>query len=70
MAFDKNKPLKFDLPDGECNVMTVELLESLLNEFIVPITTQESAINGALVRIDNRCQYWLDKQLHPDEEEE
>lgn len=62
MAFDPNKPLTFQLPDGQCEVITVQYLESLLNDYVVPITAAVQAIGGQLDRIDERCQEWLDDQ--------
>jgi hypothetical protein len=62
MAFDKNKPLTFNLPDGTCNVITVEWLENFLNENLIPIITQEESKLTTLTQIDNRINEWLNSE--------
>ena len=62
MAFDKTKPITFNLPDGECNVLTLEWLENFLNENLLPVITYEESMNASLVQISNRIDYWLSEQ--------
>ena len=62
MAFDKTKPITFNLPDGECNVLTMEWLENFLNDNLVPIINKETNITESLERISTRIDYWLSQQ--------
>lgn len=62
MAFDKTKPLTFNLPDGECNVITMEWLEAWMNDNIVPIITAEESTTETLSQISRRVDYWLEQQ--------
>ena len=66
MAFDKNKPITFNLPDGDCNVVTIEWLENFLTENFVPVITREESMNSSLTQISNRIDYWLKQQQEGD----
>ena len=66
MAFDKGKPITFNLPDGDCNVVTIEWLENFLTENFVPVITREESINSSLTQISNRIDVWLRQQQEGD----
>lgn len=61
MAYDKTKPLTFQLPDGDCNVMTVDYFLNMMTEVIQPIISSEKSINDSIDRISNRVQTWIDQ---------
>lgn len=61
MAYDKTKPLTFQLPDGDCNVMTVAYFLNMMTEVIQPIISSEQSINDSIDRISNRVQTWIDQ---------
>lgn len=61
MAYDKTKPLTFQLPDGDCNVMTVTYFLNMMTEVIQPIISSEKSINDSINRISNRVQTWIDQ---------
>lgn len=61
MAYDKTKPLTFQLPDGDCNVMTVTYFLNMMTEVIQPIISSEKSINDSIDRISNRVQTWIDQ---------
>ena len=62
MAFDPNKPLTFNLPDGDCNVMTYEFFVSLMTQILGPINTNLASNVENLTAINARVQYWIDQQ--------
>ena len=62
MAFDPKKPLTFQLPDGECNVMTYEYFVAFMEEFLSPIYAAEVAKGDYLTQIENRINEWLAEQ--------
>ena len=61
MAYDKTKPLTFRVPDGDCNVMTVDYFLNMMTEVIQPIISSEKSINDSIDRISNRVQTWIDQ---------
>lgn len=61
MAYDKTKPLTFQVPDGDCNVMTVTYFLNMMTEVIQPIISSEQSINDSINRISNRVQTWIDQ---------
>lgn len=61
MAYDKTKPLTFQVPDGDCNVMTVTYFLNMMTEVIQPIISSEQSINDSIDRISNRVQTWIDQ---------
>lgn len=61
MAYDKTKPLTFQVPDGDCNVMTVDYFLNMMSEVIQPIISSEKSINDSIDRISNRVQTWIDQ---------
>ncbi len=61
MAYDKTKPLTFQVPDGDCNVMTVTYFLNMMTEVIQPIISSEKSINDSIDRISNRVQTWIDQ---------
>lgn len=61
MAYDKTKPLTFQVPDGDCNVMTVDYFLNMMTEVIQPIISSEKSINDSIDRISNRVQTWIDQ---------
>lgn len=62
MAFDNTKPLTFKLPDGECNVITMEWLEAWMNDNIVSLITAEESTTETLSQISRRVDHWLEQQ--------
>ena len=62
MAFDKNKPLLFDLPDGECHVMTYEYVLNLMTQILTPIEADLTLNVNSLTRINARVDEWLSEQ--------
>ena len=56
------KPLTFNLPDGDCNVMTYEYFEALMNSFLSPILASEQATGELLTRIEDQIDIWLSEQ--------
>lgn len=61
MAYDKTKPLTFQVPDGDCNVMTVTYFLNMMTEVIQPIISSEKSINDSIDRISTRVQTWIDQ---------
>lgn len=61
MAYDKTKPLTFQVTDGDCNVMTVTYFLNMMTEVIQPIISSEKSINDSINRISNRVQTWIDQ---------
>lgn len=61
MAYDKTKPLTFEVPDGDCDVMTVDYFLNMMSEVIQPIISSEKSINDSINRISNRVQTWIDQ---------
>lgn len=61
MAYDKTKPLTFQVPDGDCDVMTVTYFLNIMTEVIQPIISSEKSINDSINRISNRVQTWIDQ---------
>lgn len=62
MAFDKNKPIEFDLPDGNCHVMTTEYFMEMMTPILNQIITSIEANVASLTSINATVQRWLDDQ--------
>lgn len=60
---DPNEPVKFAFPDGDSVALIPwGFVVDKLTPFINSLVPEIQATNADIQRINNRVQYWLDKQ--------